>query len=117
MAGQSSIIAKKERANTVRPESELNDEFLNPMHDNHNEPNIEQDAETEDNGDSWEAMARKFEELETKMAEQFEDGGVNREAPPATKAPYRYRNRRNHGSNGVRSFPLRTPHLPDACVP
>ena len=88
MAGHSSIISEKQRANTVRPESEFNYKFLNPTHDDHNEPEFENKPQAGQDHYSWEAIARKYEELEAKMAEQFEDqGGVKREAPPAIRTP------------------------------
>ena len=63
------------------------------MHDNHNETNIEDVVEDGDHGDEWEAMAKKFEDLETKLAEQFEDqGGAGRGDPPAVKAPEKHTN-------------------------
>ena len=85
MAGHSSIVNKRERASTVRPHTEFVERSLNPMHDHA----VESDAK-EDQGmkDSWEELAQKFEELETKVAEQFEDAGVEgREAPPMIRAP------------------------------
>ena len=39
---------------------------------------------------SWDGMAEKFEELETRLAEHFENNGENnREAPPIIRAPDR----------------------------
>ena len=57
------------------------------MHDIPIESRAE-DAEEESAGpDSWEAMARKFEDLETRLAEQFEEHGNEDRTPPIVKAP------------------------------
>ena len=88
MAGQSPIAPQKERANTVSPKMEFAGKYLNPMHDHHNETNIEDAVENGNDGKDWETMARKLEELETKLAEQFENiEGAGREDPPIIKAP------------------------------
>ena len=67
---------------------EFAEKYLNPMHDHHNEAHIEDVVENAGDGNDWQTMARKLEELETKLAEQFEDnGGADRDDPPVIKAP------------------------------
>ena len=88
MAGHPPIGQETERTNTVTPKTELAEKYLNPMHDHHNETNIEDAVENWDDGKDLEAMAKKFEELETRVAEQFEkDGAAKRDEPPTIKAP------------------------------
>ena len=87
MAGHPSIVQGTE-GNTVRPKTEFAEKYHNPMHDHHNENNIEDDVENGKDENDWETMAKKFEELETKLTEQFEGhDGAGRGDPPMIKAP------------------------------
>ena len=73
------MTSRAERANTVRPQKEFAESSLNPMHDETIEPMTEKPEEEQERPDSWDAMAKKIEELETRLAEQFEDiGGDDR---------------------------------------
>ena len=82
------MTRKKQRVHTVRPSKEFAEASLNPMHDKDNENEKEKNEEKNGDPASWEDMAKKFEELESRLAEQFENnGGDDREAPPIIKAP------------------------------
>ena len=49
---------------------------------------MEKEDENKEESNSWEVMAKKCEELETRLAEQFEDKeGEGRDAPPMVRAP------------------------------
>ena len=88
MVGHSSITRRKEMANTVWPQDGFPRSFLNPMHDQTSGSDLEEADEGREVRDSWDAMARRYEELETRVAEQFEDkGGADRDAPPMIKSP------------------------------
>ena len=85
MASRSPIIYKKERANTVRPQKEFAGSSLNLMPDQIDESKAEDDQQVQD---SWEVITKKHEELETRMAELFDDkGGDDKDAPPIIRAP------------------------------
>ena len=88
MAGDPSIIHRKERAISVRPQDEFAKVNLNPVHAKSNA----EEGKIADKGDEgqieWDAMAKKYEELETRMAEQFEkDQGNKEDGPPIIKVP------------------------------
>ena len=87
MAGHHPITQKLERANTVRPQEEFTKESLNPLHDKPSESKPENAEEESAGPDSWDAMARKFEEFETRLAEQFEARGEEKRETPIVKAP------------------------------
>ena len=79
------MTSRAERANTVSPQKEFAESSLNPMHDETIEPREELAGP-----DSWDAMAKKFEELRTTSAEHFENiGRDDQAAPPIIKAPER----------------------------
>ena len=83
MAGHSSIVNKRERANTVRPQTEFVEISLNPMHDPTTKSESKEDEGTHE---SWEELAQKYENLETRVAEQLENTEENeRDAPPRIK--------------------------------
>ena len=87
MAGHYTITQKTERVKTVRPQKESIKEFLNPLHDTPIESRVENAEEEPAGADSWDAMAKKFEELETRLAEQFENQEEENRAPPIVRAP------------------------------
>ena len=73
---------------TVGPKEEFAEAYLNPMHDHAKESDDAQADENTAEPDSWDAMAQKCEELETRLAEQFENEDKEEpEAPPRVKAP------------------------------
>ena len=86
MAGHYTITQKTERVKTVRPQKEFTKESFNLLHDTPIESRAENAEEESAGPDSWDAMAKKFEELETRLAEQFDNHGEENRAPPIVKA-------------------------------
>ena len=73
MAGKVSITSRCKRVTTVRPDIEFIKIYINFVHDGPSEVGAEKvgDAQMEEEG--WKIAKEKIEELETKVAEQFED--------------------------------------------
>ena len=90
MAGRHSITTTTERARTVRPNDEFDEIALNTMHEETTKTEIEESLEDAEEPVSWEKMAETFEDLETRLAEHFEDTGRDKQdMPPIIKAPER----------------------------
>ena len=88
MAGTSTITSENQRAPTVRPSKEFANKDLYPMHDQPNEGGAEEVDDKEDDQKQWTDVAKKIKELETKLAEHFDDdNGNNGQSPPIIKAP------------------------------
>ena len=82
------MIQKKERANTVRPQYELAEAYLNPVHAKPKQDENEEADEGDEGQGQWEKMAQQYEELETRVVEQFEDvQRGNENGPPVVKVP------------------------------
>ena len=77
MAGAGPITSENQRAPTVRPSEEFANKDLYPMHDQPDEGGAEEVDDKEDNQKQWTDVAKKVEELETKLAEQFDDENGN----------------------------------------
>ena len=85
---KSPITRKSERVPTVRPSKEFDEEDLNLLHDEPKETGAEEVDDKQAIDEQWEQVTRKVEELETRVAEQFDDdNGKSRESPPIIKAP------------------------------
>lgn len=87
MAGCVPITREHQRARTVRPKSDITKSFINPLHDNLGDAGAEEIAKDEVEHDEWEDVAKKVEELETKLAEQFEQENENETRATPIKAP------------------------------
>ena len=88
MAGYRSIIHRKERAITVRPQDEFAEMNLNPVHAKPEKKEREKTDEGDEGQSEWDVMAGTYEELETRMAEQFEKEQDNyRNGPPVIPTP------------------------------
>ena len=80
LAGGAPITHKSERAPTVRPSKEFEEEHLNPLHDGPKEMGVEEVDDKQDIDEQCEQVTRKVEELETRVAQQFDDdNGKSRE--------------------------------------
>ena len=88
MAGYPSIIHRKERANTVRPQEEFDEIYLNLVHVKPKQDEREKADAGDEGQNKWEKMAQQYEELETRVVEQFEDvQRGNESGPPIIKVP------------------------------
>ena len=82
------MTTKCKRAKIVRPQTGHTKNLLNPLRGEVGGLGAEQAAEKEDDQDHWEVVARKVEDLETRMTEQFEDNNEHdQREPPVIKAP------------------------------
>ena len=70
MAGYVPMTTMCKRATTVRPRNEFTGNSLNPLREDVGKPGAEQIAEHGDGQDTWESMAKKVEDLETRLTEQ-----------------------------------------------
>lgn len=92
------MTKENHRVHIVRPSNEFAEASLNLMHDDNNGNGEEKFEKNDGEPASWDDMAKKFEELETRLAEQFENNGEdNREAPPMIRAPEK---KNQHQRNG-----------------
>ena len=66
-----------ERANTVRPQTEFNEQSLNPLHDESGDAGADKVYPNKEEQAAWKEAREKIEDLETRMAEQFEDNNGN----------------------------------------
>ena len=82
------MTTKCKRAKIVRPQTGHTKNLLNPLREEMGGPGAEQIAEKEDEQDHWETVAKKVEDLETKLTEQFEDNNEqDQRMPPVIKVP------------------------------
>ena len=88
MAGTVPIKNENQRAPTVRPRKEFDDEEFYLLHAKPDEEGVK---EVEDKGidhEQWLDLVKKVEEPETRLAEQFDDSnGQVGHSPPIVKAP------------------------------